>query len=51
MAAMTTAFPVAAEVSLKTVQTGEAVRFEIEMLDGGAYQIFRVAQSEGGPLP
>lgn len=51
MAAMTMAFPVAAEVPVETVQTGEAVRFEIEMLDGGGYQIFRVAQPEGGPLP
>lgn len=49
MAAMTMAFPVAEEVSLETVQASDDVRFEIELLDGGDYQIFNVSKVGSAP--
>lgn len=49
MVAMTMAFPVAEEVSLETVQTSDDVRFEIEVLDGGGYQIFTVSKAGSAP--
>ena len=51
MAAMTMAFPVAHDVSLETVQAGDEVRFEVEILDAGGYQIFTVTRPEGARAP